>query len=85
MVLFGGLPSSSPMSSFDANRIHYGEIEVVGAFSYHPTMHELALEVISRQLVPTDLLVTHAFPLESVGDAFETAANRAGLKVMVSS
>ncbi len=85
VVLFGGLPSSSPMSSFDANRIHYGEIEVVGAFSYHPTMHELALEVISRQLVPTDLLVTHAFPLESVGDAFETAANRTGLKVMVSS
>jgi len=85
VVLFGGLPSTSPMSSFDANRIHYGEIEVVGAFSYHPTLHELALDVISRKLVPADLLVTHTFPLERAADAFESAESRVGLKVMVSS
>jgi L-iditol 2-dehydrogenase len=83
VVLFGGLPRSSPMTSLDANRIHYGEIVVVGAFSYHPTFHELALDFISRQLAPADLLVTHTFPLERVGDAFEAAASGTGLKVMV--
>jgi L-iditol 2-dehydrogenase len=84
VVLFGGLPRSDPMTSLDSNRIHYGEIEVVGAFSYHPTYHELALDVIGRKLVPTDLIVSHTFPLEGIGEAFETAAGRTGLKVMVS-
>lgn len=83
VVLFGGLPRSNPMTSLDANRIHYGEIEVVGAFSYHPTFHELALDVINRKLIPVALLVTHTFPLERIGEAFETATNRTGLKVMV--
>lgn len=36
-ILFGGLPKANPMTSLDGNAIHYGEIEVVGAFSYHPT------------------------------------------------
>ena len=83
VILFGGLPKSNPMTSLDANRIHYGEIEVVGAFSYHPTFHELALDVINRKLIPADLLVTHTFPLERIREAFETAANRVGLKVIV--
>lgn len=84
VVLFGGLPRSDPMTSLDSNRIHYGEIEVVGAFSYHPTFHALALDVIGRKLVPTELLVSHTYPLERIGEAFETAAGRTGLKVMVS-
>jgi len=83
VVLFGGLPKANPMTTLDSNRIHYGEIEVVGAFSYHPTFHELALEVLRRQLIPADLLVTHTFPLEKIGEAFETAASGEGLKVMV--
>jgi len=83
VVLFGGLPKADPMTTLDSNRIHYGETEVVGAFSYHPTFHELALDVLSRKLVPADLLVTHAFPLEKIGEAFETAASGEGLKVIV--
>ena len=83
VILFGGLPRSHPMTSLDANRIHYGEIEVAGAFSYHPTFHELALDVINRKLIPTDLLVTHTFPLERIREAFETAASHVGLKVIV--
>jgi len=83
VILFGGLPKANPFTSLNANRIHYGEIEVVGAFSYHPTQHELALEVIHRQLIPTERLVTHVFPLEQIREAFEAAASRSGLKVMV--
>lgn len=83
VILFGGLPRSNPMTSLDANRIHYGEIEVVGAFSYHPAFHELALDVINRKLIPADLLITHTLPLEGIREAFETAASRIGLKVIV--
>jgi L-iditol 2-dehydrogenase len=83
VVLFGGLPKANPMTTLDSNLIHYGEIEVVGAFSYHPTYHELALDALHRGLIPADLVVTHTFPLEQIDEAFDTAASGKGLKVMV--
>ena len=83
VVLFGGLPKTSPMVTLDSNRIHYGEIEVVGAFSYHPTTHELALDLIHRKVIPADLLVTHTFGLNEIDRAFETAAAGEALKVVV--
>ena len=78
-----GCPKPNPMVTLDSNRIHYGEIEVVGAFSYHPTMHALALDCLQRGLIPADKLITHTFPLDEVAMAFETAASGAGLKVVV--
>ena len=83
VALFGGLPKANPMVTLDSNRIHYGEIELVGAFSYHPTMHALALEALRRSLIPADLLITHTFPLDEIDTAFETAASGEGLKVIV--
>jgi L-iditol 2-dehydrogenase len=83
VVLFGGLPKANPMTTLDSNRIHYGEIEVVGAFSYHPSLHQLALDLLARKVIPADLLVTHTYPLDRVAEAFETAASGQGLKVVV--
>lgn len=84
VALFGGVPKSDPLTHLDANRIHYGEIEVVGAFSYHPTYHELALEMIRRRLIPSETLITHTFPIDEINQAFEMAASGSALKVIVS-
>lgn len=83
VILFGGLPKANPMVTLDSNRIHYGEIEVVGAFSYHPTGHALALDLIRRKVIDAELLVTHTFDLRDVAKAFETAAAGEALKVVV--
>jgi L-iditol 2-dehydrogenase len=83
VVLFGGLPKSDPMTTLDGNRIHYGEIEVVGAFSYHPTMHALALDALERGLIPTESLITHTFTLDEIDEAFEVASSGLGLKVLI--
>jgi L-iditol 2-dehydrogenase len=83
VILFGGLPKANPLVTLDSNRIHYGEIEVVGAFSYHPTVHERALELIHRKVIPADFLVTHTFGLPEIGKAFEAAAAGEALKVVV--
>ncbi|MFH1740311.1 MAG: alcohol dehydrogenase catalytic domain-containing protein [bacterium] len=83
VVLFGGLPKSAPMTSLDSNRIHYGEIEVVGAFSYHPTVHASALDLIHRNVIPADQIITHTFSLNQVSNAFEAAASGEGLKIVV--
>ena len=83
VVLFGGLPKANPMTTLDANRIHYGEVDVIGAFSYHTSVHEQALDILSRGILPIDKLITHTFPLEQVADAFETGNSGQGLKSLV--
>ena len=83
IVLFGGLPKANPMTTLDGNRIHYGEQEVVGAFSYHPTQHEAAINLLHRGVIPAEMLITHTLPLDDIGKAFETAASGEGLKVIV--
>jgi L-iditol 2-dehydrogenase len=83
VVLFGGLPKASPIVSLNSNLIHYGEIEVVGSFSYHPSAHEDALNLINRKLIPTEKLITHVFPLDKISDAFEMAASGQALKVLI--
>jgi len=83
VILFGGLPKANPAVTLDSNRIHYGEIEVVGAFSYHPTVHQHALELIHRKVIDANLLVTHTFGLTEIDRAFETAAAGEALKVVV--
>lgn len=83
VILFGGLPKANPLVTLDSNRIHYGEIEVVGAFSYHPTVHQQALDLIHRKVIDADLLVTHTFDLSEISKAFETAAAGEALKVVV--
>jgi len=83
VVLFGGLPKANPITSLDGNRIHYGEIEVVGSFSYHPTYHQMALDVIHRGLIPADKFITHRFALDQINDAFEAASSGEALKVII--
>lgn len=83
VILFGGLPKANPLTTLDGNKIHYGEIEVVGAFSYHPTTHELAVELLSRKVIPAEMLITHTLPLEQISRAFEIAASGEGLKVII--
>jgi L-iditol 2-dehydrogenase len=83
VVLFGGLPKASPMTSLDANRIHYQEIRVIGSFSYHPSFHALALDVIARGLIDSQMVITHTFPLDEIDRAFEAVASGEALKVMV--
>jgi L-iditol 2-dehydrogenase len=84
VILFGGLPKDGPMTSLDANRIHYGEITVVGSFSYHPIYHEIALNVISRGVIPDEELITHHYGITEVNQAFQTAASGEALKVIIS-
>ena len=69
--------------TLNSNIIHYGEIEVVGAFSYHPRMHELALDLLRRKVIPAELVITHTFSLDDINQAYETAASGEALKVVV--
>jgi L-iditol 2-dehydrogenase len=83
VYLFGGLPKVNPLTTMDGNRIHYGEIRVIGAFSYHPRMHALALDLLARGVIPADSLITRIVDLKDIETAFEAAAGGETLKVIV--
>ena len=83
VVLFGGLPKANPMTTLDSNRIHYGEIEVIGAFSYHPTAHAAALDLFARNVIPAERLITHRFSLTEIDAAYVAASSGEGLKIIV--
>lgn len=83
VILFGGLPKAQPMTTLNGNLIHYGQIEVIGAFSYHPSAHKMALDLLAEGKLPAELLITHTLSLDEIGEAYETAASGKALKVII--
>jgi len=83
VVLFGGLPKHSPESSFDANLIHYGEIVVMGAFSYPAHVHEKALATIAAGQIHPGMYFNLVVGLDQVLEGFRAAAEGRALKVLV--
>lgn len=83
VFLFGGLPKTEPMTTLNGNMIHYGQIEVIGAFSYHPSMHELALDLLAQGKLQAQSLITHTFCLDEINKAYDTAASGKALKVII--
>ena len=83
VMLFGGLPKANPLTTLNGNKIHYGEIEVIGSFSYYPDVHIRALNLLSKKVIPTEKLITHKFFLEEINKAYQIASSGEGLKVVV--
>ncbi|MBN2312289.1 MAG: alcohol dehydrogenase catalytic domain-containing protein [Sedimentisphaerales bacterium] len=83
VMLFGGLPKANPMTTLNGNTIHYGEIEVIGAFSYHPRFHTLSLNLLAEKKLPIALLITHTFELGKINEAYQTAVGGEALKVVI--
>lgn len=83
VMLFGGLPKANPMTTLNGNTIHYGEIEVIGAFSYHPRFHTLSLNLLAEKKLPIASLITHTFELDKINEAYQTAVGGEALKVVI--
>lgn len=83
VVLFGGLARSNPQTILDGNKIHYGEIEVLGSFSYHPSHHAKALDYLAKGIIPAEKIISETVPLNRLQDAYELADSGKILKVVV--
>lgn len=82
VVLFGGLPRNDPLTHLDGNSIHYGELRVIGAFSYHPSHHAKALDYIARGQISARRYITR-YSLADVVQAFEAAKGGSAIKVII--
>jgi L-iditol 2-dehydrogenase len=83
VILFGGLPRESAAPRFDANRIHYDELRVIGSFSYPARMQGEALEAIRDGRITPDLLISAVVGLAEITEAILSAERGEVLKVVV--
>jgi L-iditol 2-dehydrogenase len=66
---FAGLPSGTRVT-FDAARLHYDEVRLLAPFHFAPADVRTAFELIKSRTLPLHKLISDAYPLERVGDAF---------------
>ena len=80
ILLFGGCPSGT-MVSFKAEKIHYGELHVQGAFHHTPAAVERAFCLIVSGQVSIKPLISHEMPLEKTEEALRLMGEGKALKV----
>jgi L-iditol 2-dehydrogenase len=67
----------------DPNLIHYRQLVVTGSHDFTPHHFRTALKLIRHGMVRVAPLISHALPLAQVQEAFDVAASKQGLKVIV--
>jgi L-iditol 2-dehydrogenase len=83
IVYFGGLPKTKPTISFASNYLHYGELEIYGAYASTYKQQQMALAMIRSGTLSADKYITHVIPLEEIAKGFEYIQTGQALKVVV--
>jgi L-iditol 2-dehydrogenase len=83
VVYFAGLPKHDPVSPLDMNQLHYKELAILGAYGATTRQYRITMGYLNRRRKELAPVVTHQFPLERIGEAFETIRSGAGLKMVV--
>jgi L-iditol 2-dehydrogenase len=81
-VIFAGMPIDSSIT-LDPNRIHYGEIDVVGSSGSTPELHAEVLEHAANGVLDLEALVSDVLPMADWERGFDMKQNAAGLKVLL--
>lgn len=80
---FGGLPADKANVTINTNLIHYKELFVHGSHGSLPRQHRKAVDLIRSGAIDVKPFITHSFPLDEIQKAFDTAASRACMRVVV--
>lgn len=83
VLLYGGCAAGT-RASFDTERLHYGEIDLKGAFHYDRADVRGALDLLARGDVDVAPLVTHRVSLDRLDAALHLALSREAIKVAIS-
>jgi len=83
VVYFAGLPKHDRIRPLDMNQLHYKELEILGAYGATHRQYRLTMEYLGRRRDELAAVVTHRFPLDKIGEAFETIRSGSGLKMVV--
>lgn len=82
VLLYGGCAAGT-RASFDTYRVHYEEVDLIGAFHYGRADVRTAFEMLESGLVDIDRLVTHECRLTDIEEAMRLVLTREAIKVAV--
>jgi L-iditol 2-dehydrogenase len=82
VLLFGGCAPEASVT-FDAARLHYAEITLIGSFHYTPTEARAALDALATRAIDPRLLVTARGTLDDLPRFLEAQAAGQGVRFAI--
>ena len=82
-VVLLGIAGEGKTLELPADRIMFGDMDVIGSCSYTTAAWGRVLRLLEHGLVDLDPIVTHRFPAERFQDAFALMDNRQGIVAKV--
>ena len=82
-VLLLGIAGEGKVLELPADRIMFGDMDVIGSCSYPTAAWTQVVRLLERGLVDLDPIVTHRFPANRFEDAFALMDNRDGVVAKV--
>ena len=79
---FGGCKAGTKVT-FDATKMHYGDIKIMSVFHHTPKYFRKSLELISSGKVEVEKLITDTLPLEKVQYAMEEHIKGNAIKFLI--
>jgi len=83
VLVFAGLPKTTPTVPVDLNEVHYREVEIIGAFGATPGHFAAAVEWLNEGHIDLNAFVTDRIALDDIVTGFDNVANGVGVKTMV--
>jgi len=82
LLAFAGVNKGDAVS-FDAHRLHYKDIHVIGSANYLSEDIRQAIDLLTSDQIPGSLLVSETFPLIRIQEAMKYAQTGRGLKLVL--
>jgi L-iditol 2-dehydrogenase len=82
LLAFAGV-NKGDVVSFDAHRLHYKDVHVIGSANYLSEDIRRAIELLSSGEIPGQLLVSEVYPLHRIQEAMSFAQTGRGLKLVL--
>jgi L-iditol 2-dehydrogenase len=82
VILFGGCPASTQVS-FDTHRLHYDQVKISSPFHFTPRAVRKAYQLLAEERIPAGPLISGAFPLGQIKEAFTSLQEGQGIKYAI--
>jgi L-iditol 2-dehydrogenase len=82
-VILLGIAGEGRMLELPTDRITFGDMDVIGSFSYTTAAWSRVVDLLTRGVVEFEPLVTHRFPAARFDDAFRLMDRREGVVAKV--
>jgi L-iditol 2-dehydrogenase len=82
LFIFGSA-ISKPEILLNSNRIHYGQIKIIGTSAYKPFHFNIALKLLKENRISVTPLITSVEPLKNIARALDNYLKPENLKIII--